>query len=209
MPQPIQAVALGAFYGMVPAFLDKRGAIVSLMSSSLADPAAAMEFGLSGIGTSVVPEDIVLTSPLRRCRLNISPSRFMLSSESLGFDDFGALAAGVHARMADLYKDVGISYLGAVVRVSGVKSKAPLSEGAGPMEVSVAGVSLPNVTEFRSTTFKQGWRQHILVRPVGIQLSEVTLDLQKVEAAVWSDVPALLSQSKSMLEELVAKMESV
>jgi len=131
----------------------------------------------------------------------------MLSSEDLEFDDFAKLAGTVQAKLADLYKGIVIGYIGAVVKVGGVKSKPPAAGQHGPMVASVAGTAIPNVTEFRSTSLREGWRQHILVRASGTMLSEVTLDLQKVEAPVWNDLVPLLSQSRNMIEEFVAKLE--
>jgi hypothetical protein len=161
----------------------------------------------TGVGGTMTPEEMVLTSPLRKCRMSVSPYKFMLTSEDLPFDDFVQLASGVQSKLAGLYKDIVIGYVGAVVRVSGVKSKTPPGDTKGRLESSIAGTIITDVIEFRASTLKQGQRQHILVRPLRDSTAEVTLDVQKTEDAMWNDLVTLPAKAREMLETLVAEME--
>lgn len=207
MAQSVNALAVGASYGMVPAFLDKRGAIVSQMYSAVGDTAASMEFSVAGAGGTLVPEEAILMSQLRKCRMSVSPVRFMLTSEDLSFDDFVQLASNVQSTLSDLYKGVVMSYVGAVVRATCVSSKAATGNTKGLLEASIAGTVIPDVTEFRTTSLRLGQRKHLLVRPLRDAMVEVTLDLQKVKDATWDDLATLPKTARDMLIAFMAEME--
>lgn len=200
-------LALGVFYKMAPAFLDKRGEAMALSLSVIGDPAAEVTAGVGVTSDGFGPEEITVKSKKRNVAVTFSPLKLVLSSPGPGlpFNGFLELASKLHTKFSALFEGVAIDKVGAVVRQTFASDVRYRAKDEKPTAADMMGIRLSNVVEMRATAQDKAILQMLVVRPLPDGKIDVTLDAQKVEGASWSDVLEMPAHTVEMLNQMASK----
>jgi hypothetical protein len=201
--QSIQPVALGVFYHAVPSFLDMRGALAVALAKALDDPAAAFGVNVSASGPALLSEEVFLDSKARKCRLSVSPVKLMLLPSGMDYKEYEDLANRTKSALADIFKDVRISYIGAMLKTTLAPDGGQSGDSRMKIDLSPLGMKLEDVVESTTTTLAGQYRRHTIVKLLAPSTLEITFDLQKIEGATWKDVATMPTQAKGELSALV------
>lgn len=205
-PQNIQPVALGVFYLAVPAFLDMRGAMAGALAKTLDDPAATFGVNVSTSGTGLLTEEVLLDSKARKCRLSVSPVKLMLLPSGMDYREYEDLANRVKSALADIFKSVRISHIGAMLKTSLAPVGGQTKDGRMKIDLSPLGMKLEDVVESTATTLAGPYRRNTIVKLLTPTTLELAFDLQKIEGASWKDVGTLPAEAKRELSALLGSI---